>query len=43
MKLNAVTKLAFYWSNSTFGGAGMVTVLHLPSPPPSTDQSAMGV
>lgn len=43
MKFNAVKKYAFCWSNSKFGGAGMVTVLHLPSPPPSTDQSAMGV
>ena len=37
MKFNAVNKFAFCWSNSKFGGTGMVTVLHLPFPPPYTD------
>ena len=34
MKFKAVNKFTFCWSNSKFGGAGMVTVLHLPYPTP---------
>ena len=32
--LKQLTNSLFFWSNSKFGGAGMVTVLHLPYPTP---------